>query len=134
MMVETPDVPETLQSFYTAHVFICTNERPEGHPRGSCAGHGSVKLRDYMKARAKEFGLAEQRIRTQQAGCLDRCELGPVLVVYPEGIWYAPRTREDIDAILLEHLRDGRPVERLMLLPTDREAADLLARQGAAES
>lgn len=125
-MSETPDL------YYTAHVFLCTNERPAGHPRGSCAAHGSVKLRDYMKARAKEFGLGTERIRTQQAGCLDRCELGPVLVIYPEGVWYAPRTKEDIDEILLTHLRDGNRVERLMLQPTDRERSDLENRQGPA--
>lgn len=122
---------DTTDHFYTAHVFLCTNERSEGHPRGSCAAHGSVKLRDYMKARAKEFGLNDQRIRTQQAGCLDRCELGPVMVIYPEGVWYAPRTKEDIDEILLTHLRDGKRVERLMLLPTDTERVAFEARQAA---
>ena len=116
--------------YYRIHVFICTNERPEGHSRGSCARSGAVKLRDYMKARAKELGLTD-RIRTQQAGCLDRCELGPVLVIYPEGVWYAPRTREDIDAILVNHIRDGKRVERLMLNPQDRVPADLEARQAS---
>lgn len=84
-----------------------------------------------MKARAKEFGLNGQRIRTQQAGCLDRCELGPVMVIYPEGVWYAPRTKEDIDEILLTHLRDGQRVERLMLQPTDADRAAFEARQAA---
>lgn len=114
--------------FYDAHLFLCTNERPEGHPRGSCAARGSVKLRDYMKARAKEFGLAERNVRTQQAGCLDRCELGPVLVIYPEGVWYTVRTKDDIDEVLLTHVRDGGRVERLMLHPADREPQDLDAR------
>ncbi len=101
--------------FYRAHVFVCTNIRPEGHPRGCCAGKGSEKLRDYMKARAKELRIAETRINT--AGCLDRCELGPVMVIYPEGVWYGYRTREDIDEILQTHLIEGRRVERLVLHP-----------------
>lgn len=113
--------------YYRAHLFICTNERPEGHSRGSCARAGAVKLRDYMKAKAKELGLTDH-VRTQQAGCLDRCELGPVLVIYPEGVWYAPRTREDIDAILTGHIRDGKRVDRLMLTPQDKVPADLEAR------
>jgi len=123
------------QLYYDIHVFLCTNQRPGGHPRGSCAASGSVKLKDYMKARAKELGLegpaATRPIRVQQAGCLDRCELGPVLVIYPEGVWYAPRTREDIDAILVEHVQNGRRVERLIVAPEDRLPEDLAKRQTA---
>ncbi|MCB2102639.1 MAG: hypothetical protein KDE22_17305 [Rhodobacterales bacterium] len=104
-------------AYYRLHVFCCTNQRPEGHPRGSCAKQGAVNLRNYMKARAKELGL--EGVRINSAGCLDRCELGPTLVVYPEGIWYRCATPEDVDAVLLEHLRDGHPVERLMLAPDD---------------
>lgn len=68
-----------------------------------------------MKARVKELGLGRVRINT--AGCLDRCELGPAVVIYPEGIWYAARTREDIDEILQAHLVEGGRAERLMLQP-----------------
>ena len=74
------------EPFYKTHVFFCTNERPDGHPRGCCKARGSIKLRNYMKAKAKALGL--DRIRINSSGCLDRCELGPTLVVYPEGIWY----------------------------------------------
>ncbi|MBL8806627.1 MAG: (2Fe-2S) ferredoxin domain-containing protein [Rhodospirillales bacterium] len=104
--------------FYQAHVFVCTNERPAGHPRGCCKAKGSEKLRDYMKARAKELGLAETRINS--AGCLERCEFGPALVIYPEGVWYRPETREDIDEILEVHMRQGKRVPRLMLKYEDR--------------
>jgi len=104
--------------FYTAHVFVCTNERPAGHPRGCCKEKGSEKLRDYMKARAKELGLPSTRINT--AGCLERCEFGPALVIYPEGVWYSPKTREDIDEILSVHMQQGKRVERLMLKYEDR--------------
>jgi (2Fe-2S) ferredoxin len=104
--------------YYEAHVFACVNERPEGHPRGSCKARGAIPLRNYMKLRAGELGLTHVRIN--QAGCLDRCELGPVVVIYPEGIWYAPRTHDDIDEILDSHLKQGRRVERLMLLPDQK--------------
>lgn len=103
--------------YYRAHVFCCTNERPAGHPRGCCKAKGSEKLRDYMKARAKELGLEDVRINT--AGCLDRCELGPTMVIYPEGVWYRCRTREEIDEVLQKHLIEGGRVERLMLEPGD---------------
>jgi (2Fe-2S) ferredoxin len=104
--------------YYEAHVFCCTNERPAGHPRGCCKAKGSEKLRDYMKARAKEFGLARVRINT--SGCLDRCELGPTMVIYPEGVWYHVETREDVDEVLQRHLIEGGRVKRLMLKPDDK--------------
>jgi len=91
--------------YFDAHVFVCCNRRPDGHKRGSCAAGGSEKLRDYMKVRAKELGLA--RVRINQAGCLDRCELGPSVVIYPEGVWYKIETTADVDAILEKHVRDG---------------------------
>jgi len=101
------------EGYYRLHVFCCTNQRPEGHPRGCCADRGSVDLRGYMKARAKELGLLG--IRINAAGCLDRCELGPAVVVYPDGIWYHMETRQDVDDILEQHLQGGTPVQRLML-------------------
>ncbi len=69
-------------------MFCCVNRRPDGHPRGCCAAKGSEKLRDYMKARAKELGLKGMRIN--QALCLDRCELGPSIVIYPKVSGTAP--------------------------------------------
>jgi (2Fe-2S) ferredoxin len=104
--------------YYEAHVFCCVNERPEGHPRGCCKRKGSEKLRNYMKARAKELGL--ESVRINQALCLDRCELGPTMVIYPEGVWYSVQTREDVDEILQTHLIGGGRVSRLMLKPEDK--------------
>lgn len=104
---------EAETQFYRAHIFLCTNVRPPGHPRGCCAEKGAEKLRDYMKARAKELGLPQTRINT--AGCLDRCELGPTMVIYPEGVWYTYRNRDDIDEILQRHLIGGQVVDRLRL-------------------
>jgi len=99
--------------YYAFHVFCCTNERPEGHARGSCARKGAERLRNYMKARAKELGISGTRINA--AGCLDRCELGATLVVYPEGVWYTYANEADLDEILVAHLQGGRIVERLRL-------------------
>jgi (2Fe-2S) ferredoxin len=98
---------------YRLHVFVCCNRRPDGHRRGSCAAKGSEDLRDYMKARAKELGLP--KVRINQAGCLDRCEEGPALVIYPDGVWYNPRSRADIDLILDQHLSRGERVAHLMM-------------------
>ena len=99
--------------YFTAHVFVCCNRRPDGHERGSCAAKGSEKLRDYMKVRAKELNI--KGIRVNSAGCLDRCELGPCMVIYPEGIWYKFETTSDIDRILQTHLVENGRVDALIL-------------------
>ena len=76
--------------------------------------HGASELRAYAKDRVKQLGLSgEGKTRINQAGCLDRCELGPVLVVYPEGVWYTYVDRSDIDEIIEQHLQQGQVVERL---------------------
>ncbi len=106
-----------LESFYRRHVFCCTNQRAEGHPRGDCTLRGGATLRAYMKAKAQDMGL--EGVRINAAGCLDRCENGPVMVIYPEGIWYRCADMADVDEVLERHVRDGHPVERLMLGPND---------------
>jgi len=99
--------------FYRQHVFCCTNRREPGHKRGCCAEKDAETLRDYMKAHVKELGLSKTRVNN--AGCLDRCELGPCMVVYPEGVWYSCKTKADIDEVIATHLQGGKIVERLKL-------------------
>lgn len=106
-----------LRPYYRCHVFCCVNERPEGHPRGSCCKRGSVRLRNYMKARAKELGL--KGVRINASGCLDRCENGPTMVIYPDGVWYHYESLADVDEILLRHVAAGERVDRLLLHPDD---------------
>ena len=101
-------------SYYKHHVFFCCNQRDDG--RASCNDHGSQAIRDYAKSRIKELGLAgKERVRINQAGCLDRCEEGPVLVVYPEGVWYTYVDQDDVDEIIDKHLVNGVIVERLRI-------------------
>ena len=100
-------------SFYKEHVFCCTNQRPEGHPAGCCHSKGNERLRNYMKRRAQELGLKD--VRVNGAGCLGRCDKGPAMVIYPEGVWYAPKNEADVDEILAVHLQQGGRVERLMV-------------------
>ena len=115
--------------YYDAHVFCCTNKRPAGHPRGCCSDKGSEELRDYMKSRAKDLGL--KKVRINNAGCLDRCELGPSVVIYPEGIWYQVATKADVDEVLQTHLVEGGRVERLMLQPNERLPKDRVKAQSS---
>ena len=101
-------------SFYKHHVFFCLNQRDP--PEKCCANQGSEAMREYAKKRIKELKLSgEGKVRINQAGCLDRCELGPVIVVYPEEVWYTYVDKEDIDEIIDEHIVNGRVVERLRI-------------------
>ncbi|MEK9769430.1 MAG: (2Fe-2S) ferredoxin domain-containing protein [Betaproteobacteria bacterium] len=101
-------------SFYKHHVFFCCNQRDDGRP--SCNDHGSQAVRDYAKAKIKKLGLSGRgKVRVNQAGCLDRCEEGPVLVVYPEETWYTFVDESDVDEIIQKHLIEGEVVERLKL-------------------
>jgi (2Fe-2S) ferredoxin len=101
-------------SYYKHHVFFCLNQRDP--PEKCCASAGSAELQAYAKSRIKALGLAGQgRVRVNKAGCLDRCEEGPVIVVYPEEVWYTYVDRDDIDEIIDSHLVNGRIVERLRI-------------------
>jgi (2Fe-2S) ferredoxin len=101
-------------SYYQRHVFFCCNQR-DGE-RESCNPKGASELRDYAKKKVKELGLAgEGKVRINQAGCLDRCEEGPVMVVYPEAVWYTYVDRADVDEIIEQHVVHGRVVDRLKI-------------------
>lgn len=100
--------------YYQHHVFFCINQRDDG--RACCADKDSQAMRDYAKQRIKALKLsAPGRCRINNAGCMDRCDLGPVIAVYPEGVWYTYVDKEDVDEIIDEHLVHGRIVERLKI-------------------
>lgn len=98
---------------YTKHLFICTNERKEG-ARPSCREEHGMALVQAFKKQIKDHGL-HTTIRAQRTGCLDFCETGPSLVIYPEGVFYGHVTLDDVDEIVREHLINNRPVERLVI-------------------
>ena len=105
-------------SYYKHHVFFCTNERDDGRP--SCGERCASDLRDYAKKKCKSLGLSGQgKVRVNNAGCLDRCEEGPIIVVYPEEVWYHYDTEADVDEIVSEHLQAGRVVERLRAMRSE---------------
>jgi (2Fe-2S) ferredoxin len=102
-------------SYFDKHVFFCTNQRAEGET--CCNNLGAQKLRDYAKDQVKALGISTEknRIRINSAGCMDRCDYGPVLVVYPEAVWYTYVDESDIDEIIESHLKNGKVVERLKI-------------------
>ena len=101
---------------YERHLFVCTNDRGPGATRESCGRRGGDGVRDAFKLKLKERGLSKT-IRGNAAGCLDLCEQGIAVVVYPEGVWYRGVTEADVDEIIDCHLVGGRPVERLLWKP-----------------
>ena len=99
-------------SYFKQHVFICTNQRDNGE--ACCHDRGGLVMGQYLKQQVAERGLdGPGKIRINRAGCLGRCAEGPLLVIYPEGVWYTFIDEADIDEILEEHLINGRVVERL---------------------
>lgn len=103
-------------AYYEHHLFFCLNQRANGED--CCASHGAQEAFEHCKARVKAEGLAGVgRVRVNKAGCMNRCAGAPVLVVYPQGVWYSYVDTSDIDEIIDSHLRQGRVVERLLLAP-----------------
>ncbi len=99
--------------YYRYHLFFCIHQRDGA---ACCADQDSQPLRDYSKQRIKSLGLfGAGGIRINNAGCLGRCAEGPVLVVYPDGVWYTYQNRSDVDEIIESHLQNNTPVERLKI-------------------
>ena len=101
-------------SFYKRHVFFCCNQREA--PEKCCAEAGAPAMQKYAKDRVKALGLhGHGSVRINKAGCMDRCEEGPVLVVYPDAVWYTYVDRSDVDEIIDRHVVGGEIVERLKI-------------------
>jgi len=104
-----------LPMVFKYHVFACFTKRPAGHPRGSCMEKGAQPLWDRLQQKLDAKQLAD--VNMSASGCLSFCRAGPLMVVYPEGIWYRPEKPEDIDEIIESHFVGGKPVERLIIIP-----------------
>jgi (2Fe-2S) ferredoxin len=101
-------------SHFKYHLFFCLNQRENG--KDCCAQHNAQGLFEHAKLRCKDLGLSgEGKVRVNKAGCLDRCAHGPVMVVYPEGIWYTAVDQSDIDEIIDTHFVKGQVVDRLRI-------------------
>jgi len=99
---------------FKKHVFICEHKRPPDDPKGCCSDKNSPEIRELFKQRLKELGLSSI-IRANYSGCLDACKYGPVVVVYPEQVWYGHISKDDIEEIIQSHLLNNKPVERLTI-------------------
>lgn len=108
MTVEIPQV-------FKHHVFACFQSRPPGHPRGSCGAQGAEPL--WQRLQFGVESLADPTVAMTATGCLGFCRAGPLMVVYPQGVWYAPKSEADVDEICDRHLEKGEIVERLVVVP-----------------
>jgi (2Fe-2S) ferredoxin len=99
---------------FEKHIFVCTNQRPEGHPRGCCDPTAEGELQKAFKKKLAEHGV-RNTVRANKSGCLDQCEHGPTVVVYPEAVWYGGVTEADLEEIVTSHILGNRPVERLII-------------------
>ncbi|MDR2111535.1 MAG: (2Fe-2S) ferredoxin domain-containing protein [Candidatus Accumulibacter sp.] len=100
-------------SHYEHHVFFCCHQKADG--RNCCNKHGASGAQAYAKERVAGLPLKERQVRVNKAGCLGRCDEGPLLVIYPEAVWYRYADTNDVDEIIREHLGHGRVVERLRI-------------------
>ena len=99
---------------FQRHVFVCINERPADHPKGCCKAKGGVEVRDKLKSELTARGISKL-VRANNAGCLDQCEHGVTVVVYPEQVWYGGVTVDDIPEIVDKHIVAGEVVDRLLI-------------------
>lgn len=99
---------------YDKHIFICTNQRAPEAARKSCGEAHGLEIVSAFKNKLKEKNLPI-KVRAQKAGCLDICDFGQTIVVYPEGVFYVGVELADIDEIIHEHIMNNRPVQRLIL-------------------
>ncbi|WP_341988262.1 (2Fe-2S) ferredoxin domain-containing protein [Azorhizobium sp. AG788] len=109
--IDFSEIPQV----YKRHVFACFQQRPPTHPRGSCGAAGAQPLWDHLGKQIEATG--QRDIAMTATGCMGFCQAGPLMVVYPEGVWYQPRTPGDIDEIVATHLVAGALVERLAVVP-----------------
>ena len=103
-----------MNNYYQHHVFFCLNVREDG--KQCCTQYGSEAMFDYMKQRVKKLDLkGKNGVRVNRAGCFDRCSEGPLMVIYPQAVWYTFVDEQDIDEIIESHILNGKVVERLLV-------------------
>jgi (2Fe-2S) ferredoxin len=103
------------------YVFVCTNTRPDGHPRGSCTTRGSADV--FQALREVQGDRNAANFKVVATGCLEPCLTGPTIVVYPDNVWYGGVTVDDVEQLVDQHLIGGQPVEFLTITDEEFEAA-----------
>ena len=106
------------------HIFICENQREKNHPKGCCADKGGTALKHALKMQLAQKGLTKI-YRANTAGCLDVCEHGSAIVIYPQDIWYGGVQLSDIEQIIEESILDDKVIERLIIPAKKQETENI---------
>lgn len=120
---------------FTHHLFVCCNQRPPGNRRGCCDPDGSNALRAALAAEIKSRGL-NPLVRASKAGCLEQCEHGPTVAIYPQNIFYGHVRVEDVPRIVEETIVNGRVLEDLLIADeclNNPRCPHILAQQSGGE-
>lgn len=103
-----------MQQYFNHHIFICNNQRPNGVK--CCANYDTGAIIEYAKTQIKKLPQEfKNKTRINIAGCLGRCSQGPVLVVYPQGVWYSFAKPQDIDEIINAQIVNNQVCQKLIL-------------------
>ena len=98
---------------YQKHIFICVNEREPANPKRSCGLCGGWDIRMEFVRLINQHGL-KGKVRANKTGCLDACELGPALVIYPNGYWYTGVKKENVKTIFEHSVLNDDSVDELI--------------------
>lgn len=96
------------------HIFICTSCRINGQQKGLCYTKESVDIVTKFMEVIEDYNLSSEVMITN-TGCFGICDKGPIVVIYPEGIWYGNLTEENVEQIVEDHIMNGLPVEELRI-------------------
>lgn len=96
------------------HIFVCTSSRVNGEPKGFCQSKAGVEIVANFLEEIRDRDLGSE-VFVSNTGCFSLCEKGPIVVVYPDNVWYGGVTPEDVEEIMDEHIEGGSPVKRLEL-------------------
>ena len=99
---------------FKKHIFVCENKRDPDSPKGCCYLKGGSELKNALKVKLAKMGL-NKVYRTNTAGCLDACEFGPSMVIYPDGIWYGGVQLADLDEIIEKSILGNEKIDRLLI-------------------
>lgn len=105
------------------HVFVCTQQKAEGVT--SCPVNNSLQVVEALRKEIAANGLSND-VQLNTCSCLGLCDSGPIMITYPEGVWYAGIKPQDAAEIVASHLRDGKPVSRLLRADTSAMRAEIL--------
>ncbi|MFW6305748.1 MAG: 2Fe-2S ferredoxin [Bacillota bacterium] len=96
------------------HIFVCSSSRINGQQRGFCVKKDSVEIIQNFMMEIQDRDLTSKAMVTN-TGCFGICDKGPIVVIYPEGVWYGNVTPDDVEEIVASHIENGEVVERLQI-------------------